>query len=226
MASRLSDGSILMKDGRVVYANSVLLAADLLEILPLVTPTPAWPFVSGGGGGAPGPAGPRGVAGSDGAPGSQGAQGPSGGGGLSDVGVWMRAVNALILNNGDDQPMTWDTVVKDNTGFWNPLTPTLVTVPAGLGGVYLISVFCLLAPGFASFAADKAYLCRLTKSTSVVQGPLWYPCSQVGGYAYQQTIMESLVPGDTISTLFFNNTGAQRIIGGDATLRLQRLIAA
>jgi len=66
MAQRLSDGSIQMADGRIVYANSLIQAQDLLEILPLVTPPPAWPFVSGGGGGAGVPGGVGG-SGGDGA---------------------------------------------------------------------------------------------------------------------------------------------------------------
>jgi hypothetical protein len=49
-----------MADGRIIYADSVLLAADICEILPLFTPAPAWPFISGGGGGGIGPAGPPG----------------------------------------------------------------------------------------------------------------------------------------------------------------------
>lgn len=74
MAVRLPDGSIQMSDGRRIYANSVILAADFCELIPLFSPPPAWPFVSGGGGGGPGPQGPAGPAGSGGGGGS-GAQG-------------------------------------------------------------------------------------------------------------------------------------------------------
>lgn len=76
MATRLPDGSIQMADGRILYANSVILAQDLLELLPLFTPPPLWPFVSGGGGGGPGPQGPAGSGG--GGAGSQGNQGNQG----------------------------------------------------------------------------------------------------------------------------------------------------
>jgi len=72
MAIRQSDGSIRMSDGRVLYANSLILAQDLCEIVPLCVPPPAWPFVSGGGGGGGG--------GTVGRNGSQGVQGPAGGG--------------------------------------------------------------------------------------------------------------------------------------------------
>ena len=50
MAIRLPDGSIQMSDGRILYANSIILAQDLIELLPLFSPPPAWPFISGGGG--------------------------------------------------------------------------------------------------------------------------------------------------------------------------------
>jgi len=76
LASRLPDGSIQLSDGRIVYANSVILGADLCEIVPLCVPPPAWPFVSGGGGGGAGPQGPAGPAGSGGGgAGTQGQQG-------------------------------------------------------------------------------------------------------------------------------------------------------
>ncbi len=83
MAVRQADGSIKLSDGRVLYANSLVLAQDLCEVVPLCVPPPAWPFVSGGGGGgAPGPAGPpgpAGAAGPQGVPGAAGgAQGPQG----------------------------------------------------------------------------------------------------------------------------------------------------
>jgi len=92
LASRLPDGSIQLSDGRIVYANSLILGADLCEIVPLCVPPPAWPFVSGGGGGGgggtpgargadgvPGANGPQGFQGIDGAAGgAQGAQGPQG----------------------------------------------------------------------------------------------------------------------------------------------------
>lgn len=73
MAHRLPDGSIQMADGRIIYGNSLINAQDLIEILPLITPPPAWPFISGGGGGGAGTPGARGA---DGVSGSQGPQGP------------------------------------------------------------------------------------------------------------------------------------------------------
>lgn len=78
MAIRLHDGSIQMADGRIIYANSVILGADLCEIVPLCVPPPAWPFVSGGGGGGGGGSGTPGARGADGAPGTPGVQGPQG----------------------------------------------------------------------------------------------------------------------------------------------------
>lgn len=76
MATWLDDGSIQLKDGRTVFANNLIQGQDLLEILelvvPLYVPSPAWPFVSGGGGGA---SGGNGIVGRDGAAGPQGPQG-------------------------------------------------------------------------------------------------------------------------------------------------------
>lgn len=63
-----------MKDGRIIFANTLLQAQDLLELLPVFNPPPAFPFFGGGGGGG---------AGSPGDDGSQGPQGPGGGGGGS-----------------------------------------------------------------------------------------------------------------------------------------------
>jgi hypothetical protein len=72
-----------MADGRLVYANSLIQAQDLCELLPLLIPPPAWPFMGGGGNGqsfinnnAPGGNGAPGAPGAPGADGSQGPQGP------------------------------------------------------------------------------------------------------------------------------------------------------
>ncbi len=76
MAIHQADGSIRLNDGRIVYANSLILAQDLCEIVQLCIPPPTWPFVSGGGGGgALGPQGSVGPAGSGGGSGVQGNQG-------------------------------------------------------------------------------------------------------------------------------------------------------
>jgi len=74
VAQRLPDGSIQLRDGRIIYSNSVILAGDLFELMPLFKEPPVWPFVSGGGGGISAP-GPAGAAGDDG---PQGFQGPAG----------------------------------------------------------------------------------------------------------------------------------------------------
>jgi len=75
VAIRLPDGSIKLHDGRIIYANSLILGQDLAEVIPLFSPPPVWPFVGGGGGGS-GPQGPAGPAGSGGGgAGFQGAQG-------------------------------------------------------------------------------------------------------------------------------------------------------
>jgi len=73
LATRLADGSIQLNDGRQVFANTLIQADVLIEILPLLTPPPVWPFISGGGGGGAGTPGARGA---DGEAGAQGPQGP------------------------------------------------------------------------------------------------------------------------------------------------------
>ena len=79
MATRLPDGSIKLRDGRTVFANSLVQAQDLIEIMDLIVPcyipAPSWPFISGGGGGGGGEVGVIGADGADGAAGVQGNQG-------------------------------------------------------------------------------------------------------------------------------------------------------
>ena len=81
MASRLSDGAIRLSNGRIIYADTPIFGADLVEIIAFLTPSAAWPFVSGGGGsvGPQGPSGPAAASqGSQGPQGAVGAQGPQG----------------------------------------------------------------------------------------------------------------------------------------------------
>ena len=78
MATLQIDGSIRLKSGKTIYADTPLEAGDLVEILPLLQ-RPAWPFVSGGGGaGAVGPQGPAGPSTGTGSQGFQGSVGPQG----------------------------------------------------------------------------------------------------------------------------------------------------
>lgn len=107
MAKRLDTGAIEMDDGRIIYADSVILGQDVPELVRLLTPPPhfvgftgrggaAGSASSGGGsggsgsgsggigpGGFPGPSGSTGVDGDDGNQGNQGVvglgvQGPQG----------------------------------------------------------------------------------------------------------------------------------------------------
>lgn len=159
MAIRLSDGSVQMSDGRILYANSVLLAVDLPELLPIFTPPPAWPFVSGGGGGVPGPQGPAGSGGGGGAgtQGNQGFQGPAGGGGgaqgpqgfqgLSGAGIQgpqgnqgfqgdQALLNIRTIVASDAILLTDDVILADATA--GPLTATLPDPTLTTGRVFTV----------------------------------------------------------------------------------------
>lgn len=84
--SRLPNGAIQLSDGRVIYANTIIMGSDLEELVPLFTrPQHFVAFAGrgggsgggpgGGGGGGGGGTGQRGPAGADGADGPQGNQG-------------------------------------------------------------------------------------------------------------------------------------------------------
>jgi hypothetical protein len=150
MARRLSDGSIRMNDGRIIYADSVIQAQDLFELMPLIAPAPAWPFVSGGGGGGSG-AGTPGARGADGVPGAQGPQGtnpgPQGAQGFQgNIGpqgnqgplapsvyppdISARAHLAAPMAANVETPISWDTVDFDTAAFFNlGADPTAITIP-------------------------------------------------------------------------------------------------
>jgi hypothetical protein len=130
LAKRLPDGSIRMADGRIVYADSLIQAQDLLEIIPLVTPPPAWPFVSGGGGG--GGSGTPGARGADGADGAAGAQGPQG------------------TNPGP--PGTWTKVSSGVTAIGPGATVTLASAPLPLGPAVYVPFVTFDVPGGAPLA--------------------------------------------------------------------------
>lgn len=79
MAIRRPDGTVQMSDGRILYADSTIIAQDVIELIPLFVPPAAWPFVSGGGSGGAGTPGARGIPGAQGPQGTNpGVQGPQG----------------------------------------------------------------------------------------------------------------------------------------------------
>lgn len=117
MARRLPDGSIELSDGRIVYANSIILGADLCEIIPLCV-QPAWPITHGraaqsalfvgmvgvgspGAGTGGGPGGGGGGGGGGGSVGPQGLIGPPGPGSGIDLFASTRIVS-LIPGDGTD----------------------------------------------------------------------------------------------------------------------------
>lgn len=103
MAKRLPNGVIVLDNGEPFYGDDPVSAHVFFEVLPLLLPPPAWPFIGGGGGGigmrgdlgsqgnqglvgAPGPQGNQGNQGSQGAQGSQGFTGNQGLSGTSPQG--------------------------------------------------------------------------------------------------------------------------------------------
>lgn len=84
MAVRLPNGSIQMADGRIVYANTPVLAQDICELVPILCPPPEnggaiFPgLFRGGSGGSSGGFGGPGGGGGSGSPGPQGVPGPIG----------------------------------------------------------------------------------------------------------------------------------------------------
>ena len=108
MATILADGSIRLRNGKIIYADTVIQGSDLIEILPLLVPQPAWPFVSGGGGaaqsGPQGPIGPAGVGGgSQGPQGTQGTQGTQGNQGNAGLGGGALYTSFGNSNMGSNQ---------------------------------------------------------------------------------------------------------------------------
>ena len=110
MARSLNDGSVLMDDGRQVYADTPVYMGDMPELVKLFE-SRAWPFVSGGGGakGDPGPAGP---------PGPSGPPGPPAGA------VFMQQTSVVDPVHGDD-----------TTGEFGDLSKPFLTIQAAIDAV-------------------------------------------------------------------------------------------
>jgi hypothetical protein len=96
--------------------------------------------------------GPKGDKGDKGDTGATGGSGPL----VAQPRVTLRYANAtaLPLPNATDVFIPWDTEVEDADGFHsNTVNPTRITVPAGLGGVYLAT----FSGWYSSNAANARY---------------------------------------------------------------------
>lgn len=98
MAKRLPDGSIQMRDGRVLYGDYIPSLADMPELTALLAPVPSGLGFISGGGGRRGPAGPRGPEG------PAGPAGPSGSGTESQTDAMI--VSASVDSQGLPNFMT------------------------------------------------------------------------------------------------------------------------
>lgn len=58
-------------------------------------------------------------------------------GAVRNVGVWRRVANQPLPTNVQTA-VSWDTELEDSSGFLTPPNTTIV-VPAGMGGLYLVS---------------------------------------------------------------------------------------
>lgn len=115
--------------------------------------------------------------------------------------------------------VTWDTVLADPLGFWSAGSPTLLTVPAGYGGVYLIVV----SAAFAAHAdsAQRQVTIVVNGLTAIASDAR--PAINSGTFttAFVTTTAFGLNAGDNISVKVRQDSGgALNVGGGFATLNV------
>jgi microcystin-dependent protein len=163
--------------------------------------------------GATGPAGATGPQGPQGPVGATGPQGPQGDPGTTVVQprVYLRhnaAINAVSANHTF---IPWDTEVEDASGFHDPATPTRATVPAGLGGVYLVE----FSTWYGSNATNARYT-RILKNTGVTPIAEDIRQGSTGGVAtiVTMTVPFVLAAGDFVECSAYQNSGVTLSLAG------------
>jgi hypothetical protein len=111
-----------------------------------------------------------------------------------------RAANQSIANNtGTD--ISFDTEDQDTSGFFAP-TSTTVTIPAGLGGIYVVTVVVVGTTGGRS-------LCDVKLSSSITGMPTIVRNGQQGSTENRMSAWFSgpLAAADTVACTVLQNSG-------------------
>lgn len=117
----------------------------------------------------------------------------------------------------------------DSSGFYNSGTPTILTVPAGLAGKYLI--WCDINVQFTiagASAAGQYWQCNLTIGPGYSIFPIELQpvtfASPTGGYTFNghssMSYEANLVVGDTVIVSAFGSTAANGVVLGNASCQV------
>jgi hypothetical protein len=129
-----------------------------------------------------------------------------------------------LVGNGAVSTIVWNTADYDTDGFWNPGTPDRLTIPANLGGVYLVTA----SPIFDINATGARY-------STVSKNGIGYGSPQnSGGFSgwYVQHCVSQimpLAPGDYVGAAVYQSSGISLNLKGTVykmTLAICRLGAA
>ena len=113
-----------------------------------------------------------------------------------------RIANQAVTTGGAVKPISWDTEGEDTDTYWASGTPTVVTIPPGLSGIYLIT---FRAAGLASVRA----MLEIVATTASVPVPVdWRMPIDVTEDRAGITVCTPLDAGDTFVCNVFHNTGA------------------
>ena len=112
-------------------------------------------------------------------------------------GSWSRT-SGQSVGSGSQTTMTWTTEGHDTHGFLTPTSGT-VTIPAGMGGLYAITV----ALDAAAPLGGRCYA-QITAGGQIFRGPFTSPGEDL--VAVSATV--PLAAGDTISVAVFHTSGS------------------
>lgn len=115
-------------------------------------------------------------------------------------GRWRRAAAQSVATGGSTTAITWDTEDEDTDGMWS--SGTTITIPSGLGGLWLITFQCVAG------VTGRSYM-QITPTSAVTGVPAEFraPIDP----AEDRGFVTALVPlnaGDSFTCGVFHSTGA------------------
>lgn len=130
------------------------------------------------------------------------------------IGVEVKRNAALTVADAIATLVPFDTEISDSDGYFTP-TSTAITVPAGLGGVYLISVEGIIPSG----TLWTSFTLKINgAATAYPSGDMTAATSALGGI----TRLAVLAAGNTVTLEVLQNSGSTRTITVNA-VRLLRI---
>lgn len=134
----------------------------------------------------------------------------SGGGGGGGSGARVARSTVATLSHNVDTAVPWDTEIFDDGGFWTSSSDRRLTIPTGLGGIYILTASCW-------FDANGTGIrqVRFRQNGSTILGWQRIPGSSSAAVVPTASVVCQAVAGDYFELMIYQDSGGALNAGGN-----------